>query len=99
MIAPGSLLAPKATTFLLRETIVQNIFVDGVHSAENRPFDFNRFVVHRSSCVLTCVTWSFFCWSHGPRLRVRWSSKYFVIKASGLKGPCGSFMPNQSTSS
>ena len=36
MTAPGSLLAPKATPFPLRETAVQQISAYGVHSADNR---------------------------------------------------------------
>ena len=35
MTTPGSLLAPKATPFPLRETAVQKIFAAGVHSSGN----------------------------------------------------------------
>ena len=35
MIAPCSLLAPKATPFPLRETTAQKISADDVHSANN----------------------------------------------------------------
>ena len=36
MTPPGSLLAPKATPFLLRETTIQKVSVNGVHLADNR---------------------------------------------------------------
>ena len=36
MTTPVSLLAPKATPFLLRETTIQKIYADGVHSADNK---------------------------------------------------------------
>ena len=40
MTTPGSLLAPKATPFPLRETAIQNICTHSVHSADNNEYSF-----------------------------------------------------------